>query len=400
MSDNNATPQVPFGNDPQPGSNPSSDPQFDSSSSGYGQPTYGQPDYGQSSSFGHDAGYSQPAYAQGAQSPANPAAHETNQSANPFQPPQSYGDAPQSYGDQSYGDQSYGQQYGQPAGVPYAQQPVYGEAQQSYGAQYAQQPSDPGTTGAGETGVGYTSSQPVPGGAQYGQPAGSPYTQEGYGYGQPQPGAGQPGQPYPPQGASYYYNTPYVASVNERWNTLCIVGFVLSFLFPLVGLVLSIIALTQINKNGGKSRNMAVAGIVIGAVFTLIGILFAVFLAWAWNTTLKSYDYSYTDYGADSAATCDVTINGECMSFGDLGQWGIDPDDLGDASDGSDDLDGLGDDLDDLDGLDGSQDQLDGIDGADNQNEVTIDAGGNVVRPVGDTPMKGVFDGYEVEFVA
>ncbi|WP_204314786.1 DUF4190 domain-containing protein [Bifidobacterium aerophilum] len=396
MSDNNATPQVPFGNDPQPGSNPSSDPQFDSSSSGYGQPDYGQ------SSLGHDAGYGQPAYAQGAQSPAGPSAPETNQSANPFQPQQSYGDAPQ-----SYGEQSYGQQYGQPAGVPYAQQPAYGEAQQSqsYGAQYAQQPSDPGTAGAGEaTGAGYASSQPVPGGAQYGQqygqPAGSPYTQEGYGYGQPQPGAGQPGQPYPPQGASYYYNIPYVTSVNERWNTLCIVGFVLSFLFPLVGLVLSIIALMQINKNGGKSRNMAVAGIVIGAVFTLIGILFAVFLAWAWNTTLKSYDYSYTDYGADSAASCDVTINGECMSFGDLGQWGIDPDDLGgsDGSDGLDDLDdGLGD---DLDGLDGSQDQLDGIDGADDQNEVTIDAGGNVVRPVGDTPMKGVFGGYEVEFVA
>ena len=58
------------------------------------------------------------------------------------------------------------------------------------------------------------------------------------------------------------------------WNGLCIAGFVCSFLVPIVGLILSIIALTQINRTGEKSRGMAIAGIVISVVIWLFSFIF------------------------------------------------------------------------------------------------------------------------------
>lgn len=147
-------------------------------------------------------------YAQGSSEP--PMQQDPNQT--PFAQPQ-YGD----YGAQGNAQQPYGQpQYGQQS--PYAQ-PQYG--------QYAQG-----------------------GGQQYGQPA---YTQNmpnytPYG----QCSQGQYGNGYSPEPAT--------------WNGLCIAGFVCSFLIPIVGLILSIIALTQINRTGEKSRGMAIAGIVISIV--------------------------------------------------------------------------------------------------------------------------------------
>lgn len=78
---------------------------------------------------------------------------------------------------------------------------------------------------------------------------------------------------YPPQ-------QPYVPQPPQKTNGLAIAGFATSFLalccwFLPVGLVLSIVALVQINKNpqqGGKG--LAIAGIVISAVCMFIGLLF------------------------------------------------------------------------------------------------------------------------------
>ncbi|KFI44306.1 hypothetical protein BASA_0571 [Bifidobacterium animalis subsp. animalis] len=130
----------------------------------------------------------------------------------PFAQPQ-YGD----YGAQGNAQQPYGQpQYGQQS--PYAQ-PQYGQYAQGGGQQYGQ--------------PDYT--QNMPNYAPYGQ-----YNQSQYGNG------------YSPEPTT--------------WNGLCIAGFVCSFLVPIVGLILSIVALTQINRTGEKSRGMAIAGIVISIV--------------------------------------------------------------------------------------------------------------------------------------
>ena len=75
--------------------------------------------------------------------------------------------------------------------------------------------------------------------------------------------------------------TPCAPSAN--YNGLSIAGFSLScaaiifnFLFGLpgiVGLILSIVGLCQCNKRSEKGRGLAIAGIVIGAVLTLLMIL-------------------------------------------------------------------------------------------------------------------------------
>ncbi len=57
---------------------------------------------------------------------------------------------------------------------------------------------------------------------------------------------------------------------NDKWNGLVIAGFVCAFLVPIVGLILSIIGMVQINKNGGKSKGMAIAGIIVSVVVMVL----------------------------------------------------------------------------------------------------------------------------------
>lgn len=55
-------------------------------------------------------------------------------------------------------------------------------------------------------------------------------------------------------------------ATNQKWNVMSIVGFVFSFLFAPVGLILSIIAVCQIKKSHEKGKGFAVAGIIISAL--------------------------------------------------------------------------------------------------------------------------------------
>ena len=70
----------------------------------------------------------------------------------------------------------------------------------------------------------------------------------------------------------------YVKAYNkaaEKGETdgLAIAGFVLSLLIPIVGLVLSAIALGRIKKNNSGGRGLATAGLIIGIVFTVLGLI-------------------------------------------------------------------------------------------------------------------------------
>ena len=123
------------------------------------------------------------------------------------------------------------------------------------------------------------------------QPYGSPYAppqpqQPAYFGSAPQPSYGQ--QPYygnsaqpmgmgPPQGPTmspYGYPTfqPDYAH-SKRTNTFALVGFILSFFAPLVGIVLSIIGLSDSKKKNEGGQGLAVAGIIISIVRLLLGIL-------------------------------------------------------------------------------------------------------------------------------
>ena len=65
---------------------------------------------------------------------------------------------------------------------------------------------------------------------------------------------------------------------SSKYNTVSIVGFVFSFLIPIVGLICSIIGLKQVSARGERGRGLAIAGIIISIANWIGGILIQYFL--------------------------------------------------------------------------------------------------------------------------
>ena len=120
---------------------------------------------------------------------------------------------------------------------------------------------------------GDTSATPPAG---YGQPpAYAPppaYGQPAYG---PPPGYGQPGYG-PPPGYPPVYGRPT--------NTMAILALVLAFVFAPAGLILGIIARKQIRQTGEDGAGLALAGIIVGGIFTAFFVLLIVFWIIAFAT--------------------------------------------------------------------------------------------------------------------
>ena len=89
----------------------------------------------------------------------------------------------------------------------------------------------------------------------YGPPPGYP---QAPGYGPP------PGYGYPPA-----YGRPT--------NTMAILALVLAFVFAPAGLILGIVARKQIRQTGEDGDGLALAGIIVGGIFTAIFVLLIVF---------------------------------------------------------------------------------------------------------------------------
>ncbi len=70
---------------------------------------------------------------------------------------------------------------------------------------------------------------------------------------------------------AYYQAAPPPAASDPN-RTLTIVGFVLSFLCSLAGLIICIIAYNK-SKAVGYKNNLALAGIVIASVLIVLGIV-------------------------------------------------------------------------------------------------------------------------------
>ncbi len=63
-----------------------------------------------------------------------------------------------------------------------------------------------------------------------------------------------------------YCGVKVSAGGKSESNTLAIVGFIMSFLFSIVGLILSILGYKKSAELGGEGKSMATAGIIISAV--------------------------------------------------------------------------------------------------------------------------------------
>jgi peptidyl-prolyl cis-trans isomerase B (cyclophilin B) len=62
-------------------------------------------------------------------------------------------------------------------------------------------------------------------------------------------------------------------------NTLAIIALILGFVVPLAGIICGHIALGQIKRTGEGGHGLALAGTIIGYVFTGLGILFVIIYA-------------------------------------------------------------------------------------------------------------------------
>lgn len=114
----------------------------------------------------------------------------------------------------------------------------------------------------------------------YGQQYYSPqqgYQQPGY----PQSGYQQPGYPQPsagPYGAYYGYQPQYPPPPARGTNVMAIMAIVFAFVFSPLGIVFGIIARKQIARTGEEGDGLALAGLIVGAVFTVIMVLYIVFM--------------------------------------------------------------------------------------------------------------------------
>ncbi|PAU69672.1 peptidylprolyl isomerase [Bifidobacterium italicum] len=97
------------------------------------------------------------------------------------------------------------------------------------------------------------------------------------------------GAPMPPQYPNYQTQQPqYYAAPSSKWNAMAIAGFVCSFFFSLIGLVLSIIGYSQTKKSGERGGDFALAGIIISAVSLALSILACILLFVLFGTVITA----------------------------------------------------------------------------------------------------------------
>jgi len=87
-------------------------------------------------------------------------------------------------------------------------------------------------------------------------------------------------------------------------NGMAITGFILSFIFPILGLIFSIIGLSKAKQLNNSGKGLAIAGTIISAITIFIAIILLVGgffiikprLQDAINTSIDQAEYYYYDY--------------------------------------------------------------------------------------------------------
>jgi uncharacterized protein YacL len=88
-----------------------------------------------------------------------------------------------------------------------------------------------------------------------------------------------PAPPAPSYGSAPAYDAcapSYGAPAAQKTNVLAIVSLVSAFFISIVGIITGHIALSQIKKTGEQGRGLAIAGLIIGYVGLVIGIIVAI----------------------------------------------------------------------------------------------------------------------------
>lgn len=73
-------------------------------------------------------------------------------------------------------------------------------------------------------------------------------------------------------------NQQVVQLQSKKTNAMCIAGFIFSFIFAIIGLILSIIGMTQAKKKNENGRGFAIAGIIISIINIILGVIIGIIL--------------------------------------------------------------------------------------------------------------------------
>ena len=106
---------------------------------------------------------------------------------------------------------------------------------------------------------------------------------------------------------------PVTAPAGTKTSGMAIASLILAFLFPLIGLILGIVALSSIKKSGEKGKGLAIAGIIISIVIMISGIAAGYAIYYSANKAVK-------DAGLNvDANNKTVTVNkdGKSVSLGE-----------------------------------------------------------------------------------
>jgi hypothetical protein len=80
---------------------------------------------------------------------------------------------------------------------------------------------------------------------------------------------------------------PAPAGVDYPGKTLGIVGLIVAIFFSLIGLIISAIALNQ-SKKAGYKNTPALAGVIVGAVLLVLGIIFSIVIGISTAATMST----------------------------------------------------------------------------------------------------------------
>jgi hypothetical protein len=84
-----------------------------------------------------------------------------------------------------------------------------------------------------------------------------------------------------------------VPSAGEKYNVLAIISLVSAFFVSLAAVICGHIALSQIKKTGEKGRGLAIAGLVLGYLGLIAGVIIIALFIVAWIAAINS-GYSTT----------------------------------------------------------------------------------------------------------
>jgi Domain of unknown function (DUF4190) len=99
-----------------------------------------------------------------------------------------------------------------------------------------------------------------------------------------------PVQNIQPLGTAQAPSVPPVVMQKSGTNGMAVAGIILAFIFPLAGLIVSLIALSQIKREPQEGRGLALAGAIVSAVYMVVSLLFFIGFFWliAWQAQQES----------------------------------------------------------------------------------------------------------------